>query len=207
MASLISKLCSFFSNFINCNLTISAFDFLSFFIYLLSLFCYLLSLFIYLLFVSAFISFSFFAFYLFFILCIYLFLFLFYLFLFPFCLFFISFLSLFYFFFISFLFLSARRIFVHNYFLFLLYGGAQSPVTQHSPNSSYFFYMGVHNRQWHNIPLIFLISFILSLIFFILYPPPSSMVRSQNVGCSSDTYLLLNKSLLLLGWEIWQHVV
>ena len=41
MASPISKLCSFFSNSMNCNLTASAFDFLSFFIYLLSLFCYL----------------------------------------------------------------------------------------------------------------------------------------------------------------------
>ena len=144
------------SNSITCNLTISAFYLLSFFIYLLSLsicllslFIYLLSLFCYLLFVSAFISFSF----------LYEFYFLF------------SF---------SFSFLSARRIFVHNYFLFLLYGGAQSPVTQHSPNSSYFFYMGVHNRQWHNIPLIFLISFILN-------PPPSSMVRSQNVGMWTDT--------------------
>ena len=92
MASLIIKLCSFSSNSINCNLTISAFDFLSFFIYLLSLFCYLLSLFIYLLFVSAIISFSFFvfiSFYFFFIS-----------FLFLFHLFFISFSSLFYFFFI-----------------------------------------------------------------------------------------------------------
>ena len=119
-----------------------------------------------------------------------------------FCLFFISFLSLFYFFFIN---LSARRIFVHNYFLFLLYGGAQSPVTQHSPNSSYFFYIGVHNRQWHNIPLIFLISFILN-------PPPSSMVRSQNAGmwqtphfCSIKVYYYLAgrfDSIFFLNWAM-----
>ena len=110
------------SNSITCNLTITAFYLISFFVYLLSLSICLLLSFVYLLFVSAFISLSFL--YEFYFLFSFSFSFMFYLFFISFLSLFISFLSLFYFFFISFLFLSARRIFVHNYFLFLLYGDA-----------------------------------------------------------------------------------
>ena len=143
------------SNSITCNLTISAFYLLSFFIYLLSLSICLLSLFIYLLSLFCYL------------------------------------LSLFvYLFFISFLFLSARRIFVHNYSLFLLYGGAPI-VTQlllYSPIISYSLY---------GCAPIVTQSPIISY-FLILNPPPSSMVRSQNVGmwqtphfCSTKVYYYL----------------
>ena len=118
----------FLSNSINCNLTITVFYLLSFFIYLLSLsicllslFIYLLSLFCYLLFVSAFISFSFFIWIL------------------------LPLFLLFY--------MNSTSSFP-SLFHFCLLGGFLCTII------SYFCYMGVHNRQWHNIPLTVLISFI-----------------------------------------------
>ena len=112
-----------------------------------------------------------FCIYLFSILCIDLFLFLFYIFLFLFDIF-------------LFLFdmnLSARRICVHNCFLFLLYGAARS-----------------RDRTTFCIPLLF--------IFLSLNSPPLEWLRSQNTGMWQTLIFRLMKALFLLGWKFWQHL-
>ena len=129
----------FLSNSIACNLTINVSHLLSFFIYLLSISFISYSFCIYISFIFIWILLPLFLFFFIYVLS------LFYLFFVSFYFFFISFLFLFYLFFL-FLFilymnLSARRICVHNYFLFLLYGGARSRDTTTSvfPYYSYFY--------------------------------------------------------------------
>ena len=105
--------------------------------------------------------------------------------------------------FISFSFLSVRRI-LFTIISFSLYRGAQSPV-HNAPIISYFFYMGVHNRQC-TMPLLFLISFILSLIFsfYILRHIQWSVRRT--FGCE-QTHIFCSTKFVVTWLEIFDNML